>query len=159
MPPRLSIWTACRALSIRTRALATGPQPRPAVLARGLADDTTSRAPGHGSGSGSRGDPSALPPSMTPASEPSATASLDNEAALDQLRMIEYGLNPLDPDVEGHKYGLPDLPLPSEKHAKHRYDAVIVQITKLLMKDGKLAKAQRVSIRRALWLGYSADRV
>jgi small subunit ribosomal protein S7 len=81
---------------------------------------------------------------MLPGNQQPAYTSPENEAALNQLRMIEYGLTPLDPTVEGHKYGLPDLPLPEDKKVKHRYDAVITQITRLLMRDGKLAKAQRV---------------
>jgi small subunit ribosomal protein S7 len=81
---------------------------------------------------------------MLPGNQQPEYTSPENEAALNQLRLIEYGLTPLDPAVEGHKYGLPDLPLPEEKKAKHRYDAVITQITRLLMRDGKLAKAQRV---------------
>lgn len=79
-----------------------------------------------------------------PASETEPYTSPENEIALDQLRMIEYGLNPLDPSVEGHKYGLPEIDLGSRKHTKHRYDETITQITRLLMRDGKLAKAQRV---------------
>jgi len=80
---------------------------------------------------------------MTPSGEPPAYTSKENEEALSQLKMVEYGLSALDPSVEGHKFGLPELPIPSEKHAKHRYDEVITQVTKLLMEDGKLAKAQR----------------
>ncbi|KAL2198003.1 ribosomal protein S7 domain-containing protein [Corynascus similis CBS 632.67] len=139
MPPRLNIWSACRALSLRTRAFAQGPPPAaPALLARrGLADNTTSRSP-------DSSNSSALPPSMLPgSSQPPAYTSKENEEALNQLKMIEYGLNPLDPSVEGHKFGLPELPLPSQKHAKHRYDSVVSQVTRLLMQDGKLAKAQR----------------
>lgn len=82
---------------------------------------------------------------MLPKNEAETFSSSENEAAINQLRMIEYGLSPMDPAVEGHKYGLPELPLPSQKHAKHRYDEVITQVTRLLMRDGKLAKAQRVS--------------
>lgn len=67
-----------------------------------------------------------------------------NQLALDQLQMVAYGLNPFNPVEVGHKYGLPDLPIPSKMHMKHRYDPVIVQMTKLLMQDGKLSKAQRV---------------
>ena len=44
----------------------------------------------------------------------------------------------------GHIFGLPDLPLPSTSHIKHRYDPVVHQVTNLLMRDGKLSKAQRV---------------
>lgn len=45
---------------------------------------------------------------------------------------------------EGHIFGLPDLPLPSNSHLKHRYDPIIKQATNLMMQDGKLGKAQRV---------------
>lgn len=107
------------------------------MWARGLADNTTPQFP-------STNPSGTLPQSMVPDNQPPAVASEENEAALDQLRMIQYGINALDPAVEGHKYGLPELPLPSQKHAKHRYDSVISQITRLLMEDGKLAKAQRV---------------
>ncbi len=135
MPPRLNIWSACRALS--SRALAQGPRPGPAALARGMADST--RLP-------DRSDTSAaaLPSWMHPDSDPSTFTSKENEEALTQLRMIEYGITAMDASVEGHKYGMPDLPLPSDKRAKHRYDSVITQVTRLLMRDGKLAKAQRV---------------
>lgn len=50
---------------------------------------------------------------------------------------------------QGHIFGLPELPLPSTSHLKHRYDPVIHQVTNLLMQDGKLSKAQRV---RPTWL-------
>lgn len=136
MPPRLNIWSACRALSIRTRPAPPAPQSGPAALARRLlSDNTTSRTPSN--------DAAALPPSMLPGSN--SYPSNENEVALDQLRMIEYGISPMDATVDGHKYGLPSLPLPSEKHGKHRYNEVVMQVTRLLMRDGKLAKAQRVS--------------
>ncbi len=44
----------------------------------------------------------------------------------------------------GHKFPLPKLPLPPQAHLKRRYDPVVDQITKLMMKDGKLSVAQRV---------------
>lgn len=68
-----------------------------------------------------------------------------NEHALAQLSMVAYGLNPYDVSVEGHKYGLPELPIPSDHNLKRRYDPIISQLTRLLMRDGKLSKAQRVS--------------
>ncbi|GAB1315984.1 37S ribosomal protein S7, mitochondrial [Madurella fahalii] len=139
MPPRLNVWSACRALSIRTRAAAQWPQPGPAALARGLADMPTSRLPE----SNMPPPPPPPPPSMPPKREPLAPTSSENEVALSQLQMIEYGLSPLDASTEGHKYGLPEMPLPAQKNAKHRYDDIVMQVTKLLMKDGKLAKAQR----------------
>ena len=51
---------------------------------------------------------------------------------------------PAEDQKEGHIFGLPELPLPNHSHLKHRYDPVVHQFTNLLMKDGKLSKAQRV---------------
>ena len=45
---------------------------------------------------------------------------------------------------QGHMFGLPELPLPSNLHIKHRYDPVIEQVTNLIMRSGKLSQAQRV---------------
>ena len=45
----------------------------------------------------------------------------------------------------GHKFGLPDMPLPRTAHFRRRYDAVVEQLTKNLMKHGKLSAAQKVS--------------
>ena len=68
-----------------------------------------------------------------------------NVDTLRQLQLASYGLNPFDPDLIGHKFGLPELPLEKDNHLKYRYSPVIMQITRLLMRDGKLSKAQRVS--------------
>lgn len=67
-----------------------------------------------------------------------------NQLALDQLQLASYGLDPFDPTLVGHKYGLPELPIPSNMRVKHRYDPVVEQMTRLIMQDGKLSKAQRV---------------
>lgn len=55
-------------------------------------------------------------------------------------------INPEHAEVQqqGHIFGLPELPLPSTSHIKHRYDPLVHQVTNLLMQDGKLSKAQRV---------------
>ena len=50
---------------------------------------------------------------------------------------------------DGHKFGLPTLPLPAGSHLKHREDPVVQQVTQLLMKDGKKSVAQRVSLHSA----------
>ena len=47
-------------------------------------------------------------------------------------------------ESQGHKFGIPELPLQSNANIKHRYDPVIHQVTNLLMRDGKLSVAQRV---------------
>ena len=44
----------------------------------------------------------------------------------------------------GHKFGLPDMPLPRTEHFRRRYDPVVEQLTKSLMRDGKLSAAQKV---------------
>lgn len=62
---------------------------------------------------------------LTTAQPPSATSS-------DQL------LNP------GHKFELPSKPYPDGFNVKKRYHPVLEQITRLMMRDGKLSTAQRV---------------
>ena len=47
-------------------------------------------------------------------------------------------------EMPGHKFGLPELPIPGTANIKHRYDPVVAQVTNLLMQDGKLSKAQTV---------------
>lgn len=47
-------------------------------------------------------------------------------------------------EQEGHIFGLPELPLPSNAHLKHRYDPIVKQVTGLIMQHGKLSVAQRV---------------
>ena len=44
----------------------------------------------------------------------------------------------------GHKFPLPQMPLPVRSHLKFRYHPVVHQFTNLLMRDGKLYLAQRV---------------
>lgn len=59
----------------------------------------------------------------------------DNLVALEQLEQ----------EAAGHKFGLPELPLPSNRNLKYRYDPVVSQVTNLIMKHGKLSVAQRAS--------------
>ena len=47
----------------------------------------------------------------------------------------------------GHKFPLPDLATwTKQDNFKHRYDPVVNQLTKLLMRDGKLNRAQTVRL-------------
>ncbi|KAL2075623.1 hypothetical protein VTL71DRAFT_566 [Oculimacula yallundae] len=71
------------------------------------------------------------------------TTSFANLLALGQLQNISTGGRATDPVNLGHKFGLPELPLPSNGNLKYRYDPVVTQVTSLLMKDGKLSAAQR----------------
>jgi len=45
---------------------------------------------------------------------------------------------------QGHIFGLPSLPIPSNANFKYRYDLIVKQVTGLIMQDGKLGVAQRV---------------
>ena len=46
--------------------------------------------------------------------------------------------------AQGHIFGLPALPLPSNANFKYRYDPIVKQVTGLIMQHGKLGVAQRV---------------
>ncbi|KAI9678855.1 MAG: hypothetical protein M1817_005915 [Caeruleum heppii] len=48
-----------------------------------------------------------------------------------------------DLEPSGVKFGLPELPLPSGARLKHRYPPGVEQVTKMLMRHGKLSEAQR----------------
>ncbi|KAK3402199.1 ribosomal protein S7 domain-containing protein [Sordaria brevicollis] len=159
MPARLGLSAAFRSLSIRTNQL---PQQQSiaaaaaaVVQARTYITDSTS--------SSSRTTPprvqvqqqqqrtqpySTNPPTESTTNndagvEPPVEVTPENAAALAQLSEIAYGVKTANVSLEGHKYGLPTLPLPSELHHKYRYSEVVNHATKLLMKDGKLSKAQR----------------
>lgn len=46
----------------------------------------------------------------------------------------------------GHKWPLPQKPYPDGFNVKKRYHPVVEQVTRLMMRDGKLAAAQRVCL-------------
>lgn len=74
------------------------------------------------------------------------STSFANLLSLGQLESIAaggHGTDPVTVDTVGHKYALPDLPLPKNANFKYRYDPIVAQVTNLLMKDGKLSVAQR----------------
>jgi small subunit ribosomal protein S7 len=76
------------------------------------------------------------------ASAPRGTRPYSTFARRQEQAMINFE----DEGIEyaGHKFGLPELPLPKDLHLKFRYDPVVRQVTNLLMKDGKLSRAQTV---------------
>ncbi|KAK4230126.1 ribosomal protein S7 domain-containing protein [Podospora fimiseda] len=145
MPPRLNILSNVVSLPLRSGVTAA---PRPffgvaAAARRGFttSNDTTNTT---NTTSSSSIDPSMLQmPRRMMEEEVGVEEVTENRIALNQLEMVAYGLNPFDREVEGHKFGLPELPLPSNKHKDHRYDDIVAQVTRLLMRDGKLGKAQR----------------
>lgn len=70
--------------------------------------------------------------------------SSGNEA-VDSLQEIASGLVTVG-SGEGHKFPLPELPLPWYMQMKNRYHPVLTQVSRLLMRDGKLSKAQSVRL-------------
>ncbi|KAJ2975023.1 hypothetical protein NQ176_g5747 [Zarea fungicola] len=52
----------------------------------------------------------------------------------------------------GHKWPLPQKPYPDGFNVKKRYHPVVEQITRLMMRDGKLAAAQRRRRRAFTWI-------
>ncbi|KAH7319801.1 ribosomal protein S7 domain-containing protein [Stachybotrys elegans] len=68
-----------------------------------------------------------------------------NGAIEDVVGMMDPASGRLQNSVEtpGHKFPLPQKPYPEGFHLKKRYHPVLDQVTRLLMRDGKLAAAQR----------------
>ncbi|KAI1502138.1 ribosomal protein S7 domain-containing protein [Biscogniauxia marginata] len=148
MSSKLNPWGAVRSLAVRARPLRS---PRPGRIAaggacmsarRGLADDTTRRPPYPDD------DDAEIPP--PPASEePAAEKQIVetwapnflNAAALAALEQAAAARDVYGED-EGLKFGMPERPGKNEQ-LQDRYHPVIDQVTKMLMRDGKLSQAQR----------------
>ena len=75
-------------------------------------------------------------------SSPKGSRSYSTSVRRQQEAMIRFEDTGI--ETQGHKFGLPELPLQSNLNIKHRYDPVIHQVTNLIMQDGKLSVAQRV---------------
>ncbi len=54
------------------------------------------------------------------------------------------GKGAMEPERKGYKFDMPDLPLPRSENVKRRYDPLVEQFTKLLMRHGKLSAARKV---------------
>ncbi|MCJ1356747.1 MAG: hypothetical protein MMC33_006742 [Icmadophila ericetorum] len=74
-------------------------------------------------------------------STPKGARSYTTSARKQQEAMISFEDTGI--ETQGHIFGLPELPIQSQSNLKHRYDPVVHQVTNLLMRDGKLSKAQR----------------
>lgn len=81
------------------------------------------------------------------------STSFANLMALGQIENIAAGGLASDPVTLTHKFGLPNLPIPSDANLKYRYDPLVTYVTNQLMKDGKKSVAQRVGSSVALELG------
>ncbi|KAG8169944.1 hypothetical protein KVR01_000689 [Diaporthe batatas] len=151
MPPTSNIWGACRSIAIRSRRpVCQSQRPAIAAIARQLSTDPGAPRPnGIPNIPGVEGSLAAGRP--TPPSPEDSIREEDvqmreptpGELALSQLELTAIGLNPFG----GFKFGEPEVPVgklhETKFHMKHRYEEGIIQLTKLLMRDGKLSKAQR----------------
>lgn len=155
------MWGAFRGLSIRSRPVVQTHQPRVAAPVRKYADDATPPPPATSDPYdpkhkwGPSEDGKIMRSSFDPENEADPLAVVRTPAvtmvqpsakdhALSQLELTALGLNPFDVAFTGHKFELPELPIPGKMHMKYRYEPVIQQLTRLLMRDGKLSKAQSV---------------
>ncbi|KAJ0109940.1 hypothetical protein J7T55_014742 [Diaporthe amygdali] len=157
MPPTSNLWGACRSIAIRSRRPAQSQRPAITALARQLSTDPRvprssgiPNIPGAAEGA-TPGQSSDLPipPSRGPIREEDVQMREPTpvEEALAQLELTANGLNPFDKRSGGFKFETPEIPQgklhETKFHMQHRYEEGIIQLTKLLMRDGKLSKAQR----------------
>lgn len=90
---------------------------------------------------------------LTPAQEdilyregtiPSAEKAEALVAAAENAELVQA--DNVEVENPGHKFGMPQRPWPQGFNLKKRYHPVLEQITRLLMRDGKLSVAQRVGL-------------
>ncbi|OTA95632.1 hypothetical protein M434DRAFT_393680 [Hypoxylon sp. CO27-5] len=163
MSCKLTPWGAAatvRNLSIRTRQPATSalrvarPEQRPAqcvpflITSRGLSDDVYSRQPP---------ERYSRPPPPVPSNSSQPTAeggeyvpkpveifapNFLNAEAIAALEKAASGQDIYDEGRDGLLFDMPERPGKHEQ-LQDRYHPVLDQVTKLLMRDGKLSRAQR----------------
>jgi small subunit ribosomal protein S7 len=143
MASRLSPWGICRNLCVRSRPLlqTAEQQGRVAfpIARRGFADSTTTIQPGHESSAAT----SIPPPSIQPYKKELWADNFLNAEALAKLEQAASGEDAL--DEAALKFGMPPLPGRDDR-LQNRYPSIIHQFTRLLMRDGKLSKAERVRL-------------
>ncbi|KAI2469612.1 ribosomal protein S7 [Annulohypoxylon bovei var. microspora] len=170
MSCKLTPWgaaAAVRNLSVRTRrphtaALQRISRPRQTpiqqalllIARRGLSDDMNSRQPPPGEYDDGLPPPPPQESLPSSSSEPAApeeyvpqppeifAPNFLNAEALAALEKAADGQSLYDDEAEGLLFGMPEK-VGKNEQLQGRYNPVVDQITKLLMKDGKLSKAQR----------------
>ncbi|KAI1087812.1 ribosomal protein S7 [Rostrohypoxylon terebratum] len=162
MSCKLAPWgaaAAVRNLSIRTRRPQTAainrigrssqiPLHKTPFLTtrRGLADDINSRPPPPGDYHNSDLPPPPSPPEApreyVPQPPEIFAPNFLNAEAIAALQKASEGEDYYEEEIEGLLFDMPDKVGPDEK-LQGRYHPVVDQITKVIMKDGKLSKAQR----------------
>lgn len=159
MSPPARLWGACRTLAIRARPMIPNHGAALAVATpqRYLSTENNSTAgdveamlkSANMKGVVEAHGLQALQGGLTPEQEQTLyeegvirPASTGNRA-IDDMAEIATGLKVVG-SGEGHKFPLPELPLPWHMQMKNRYHPVLMQISRLLMREGKLSKAQSV---------------
>lgn len=152
MASRSNPWAASRSLVSRSRPRVQTQQPSiAAAFARRLA----SQPPASKEPTNNRSSIPPIPPSMRPPVESPSDAQEGSaesrplspqEAALAHLELNSEGINSF--EYTGLKFEEPPMPMAklheAQYHMRYRYEEGISQITKLLMRHGKLSKAQNV---------------
>lgn len=163
MAPPARLWPAARSLAVRSR-----PTLQPEALAlrvprRHLTNGTGESNPKQTSdddfeamfknalGQGARDAHGAQSGGLTPSQENALyeegviRPQASGNEAVDNLQEIATGLKVVG-SGEGHNFPLPELPLPWYMQMKKRYHPVLAQVSRLLMREGKLSKAQSVRL-------------
>lgn len=162
MAPPARLWGAARALALRSRPALSTRAPR-----RHLADDAGKGTAASGAAAADEEaatgfeamlkrantqgalEAHGLKGGLTPEQEKALYEAgvipppSSGNAAVDDLAAIAAGLKVVG-QGEGHKFPLPELPIPWYMQMKERYHPVLAQVSRLLMRDGKLSKAQSV---------------
>lgn len=153
MSCKLTPWgaaAAVRNLSIRTRRaptttfrIASRPEQRPAyqtpflITTRGITDDTNTRIPPQSE------TPPPTPAEYVPKPPEIFAPNFLNAEAIAALEKAAANQALYDEGDEGLLFNMPDR-VGKGQQLQDRYHPVVEQVTKLLMKDGKLSQAQRV---------------
>ncbi|KAM3545887.1 hypothetical protein ARSEF1564_001168 [Beauveria bassiana] len=80
---------------------------------------------------------------IPPAEEAEAVLAVEGAEEAELEEAGESGKGGEDIQKLGHKWPLPQKPYPDDFNVKKRYHPVVQQIVRLMMRDGKLATAQR----------------
>ncbi|RYP10345.1 hypothetical protein DL765_008155 [Monosporascus sp. GIB2] len=148
MASKLNPWTAIRRLSVRARSSVSCPEQRiaaPILARRGIADDTTRRPPSDNPESYGSIPPYASQPRQVeyqPKSPEVFAPNFLNAEAIAALEKTAAGGDQWGEEGEGLLFGAPVRPKKHEQ-LQDRYHPVVTQVTRLLMRNGQLSKAQR----------------
>ncbi|KAI1757849.1 ribosomal protein S7 domain-containing protein [Xylaria castorea] len=145
MASKINPWRSLRSLAVRTRP-SRPHQHVPAAMTRavvplgrrGLADDTSMHPHTN------EGDvpPETIPQPYEPRPIEPFADNFMNQEAITALELAAAGQDALGLITEGLKYGMPERPSKNDK-LQDRHHPVIHQVTRMLMRDGKLSKAQK----------------